>query len=148
MDIEIFPHRILGADTTEALLNQIESLSSVKRTVVYGPRLPPLDDLGRKYGDRREITVSGKKIELKVKTGRIWVELETEDAIDEIDEICKNNLNFGYDINTSRSQYIRKERTVTDTLKYGDIDLPDELIGMTDQHSKFSESVSFIEKKE
>ena len=148
MDIEIFPYRILGADTTELLLNQIESLDSVKRTVVYGPRLPPLDDLGRKYGDRREITVNGKKIELKVKTGRIWVELETEEAIKEIDEICKNNLNFGYDINTNRSQYIRKERTVTDTLKYGDIDLPDELIGITDQHSKFSESVSFIEKKE
>lgn len=148
MDIEIFPHRILGADTTELLLNQIESLNSVKRTVVYGPRLPPLDDLGRKYGDRREITVNGKKIELKVKTGRIWVELETEDAINEIDEICKNNLKFGYDINTSKSQYIRKERTVTDTLKYGDIKLPDELIGITDQHSKFSESVSFIEKKE
>ena len=148
MDIEIFPHRILGADTTELLLNQIESLNSVKRTVVYGPRLPPLDDLGRKYGDRREITVNGKKIELKVKTGRIWVELETEDAINEIDEICKNNLKFGYDINTSKSQYIRKERTVTDTLKYGDIELPDELIGITDQHSKFSESVSFIEKKE
>ena len=148
MDIEIFPYRILGADTTELLLNQIESLDSVKITVVYGPRLPPLDDLGRKYGDRREITVNGKKIELKVKTGRIWVELETEEAIKEIDEICKNNLNFGYEINTNRSQYIRKERTVTDTLKYGDIDLPDELIGITDQHSKFSESVSFIEKKE
>ena len=66
MDIEIFPHRILGADTTELLLNQIESLNSVKRTVVYGPRLPPLDDLGRKYGDRREITVNGKRRRVKV----------------------------------------------------------------------------------
>ncbi len=148
MDIEIFPHRILGADTTETLLNQIEALDSVIRTVVYGPRLPPLDDLGRKYGDRREITVNGKKIELKVKTGRIWIEIETEEAIDKIDEICKNNLDFGYDINTNKAQYIRKERTVTDTMKYGDIELPEELIGITDQHSKFSESVSFIEKKE
>lgn len=148
MDIEIFPHRILGADTTETLLNQIEALDSVIRTVVYGPRLPPLDDLGRKYGDRREITVNGKKIELKVKTGRIWIEIKTEEAIDQIDEICKNNLDFGYDINTNKAQYIRKERTVTDNMKYGDIELPEELIGITDQHSKFSESVSFIEKKE
>ena len=148
MDIEIFPYRILGADTTETLLNEIESLDSVKRTVVYGPRLPPLDDIGRKYGDRREITVNGKKIELKVKTGRIWVELDNEDAIDQIDEICKEHLKFGFDINTNRAQYIRKEKTVTDNMKYGDMELPDELIGITDQHSKFSESVSFVNKKE
>ena len=147
MDIEIFPHRILSADTTETLLNQIESLNSVKRTVIYGPRLPPLDDLGRKYGDRRQITVNGKEIELKVKTGRIWVEIENEDVIKQIDDICKNNLKFGYDINTNTKQYIRKEKTVTDNMKYGDVDLPEELIGITDQHSKFSDSVSFIDKK-
>ena len=75
MDIEIFPHRILGADTTEKLLNEIESLDSVKRTVIQGPRLPPQDAIDRKYGDRRIIEVRGKEIELKVKTGRIFVEL-------------------------------------------------------------------------
>ena len=37
MDIEIFPHRILGTDTTEKVLNDLESLDSVKRTVIQGP---------------------------------------------------------------------------------------------------------------
>ena len=43
MDIEIFPHRILGTDTTEKVLNDIESLDSVistgghaKMAVQYG----------------------------------------------------------------------------------------------------------------
>ena len=40
MDIEIFPHRVLGSDTTEKLLNDLESLEDVKRTVIHGPRFP------------------------------------------------------------------------------------------------------------
>ncbi|MCQ2976451.1 MAG: methyl-coenzyme M reductase operon protein D [archaeon] len=147
MDIEIFPHRILGADTTEKLLNDIESLDSVKRTVLQGPRLPPQDAIDRKYGDRRIIEVNGEKLELKVKTGRIFVELFDESAIDEIEVICNNHITIGFDINTSKSQYIRKQRTVSDGLKYGEnTEIPEELIGLSDQRSKFSESVSILKR--
>ena len=73
MDIEIFPHRILGTDTTEKVLNDLESLESVKRTVIQGPRLPPQDEIDRIYGDRRIIVVNGEEVELKVKTGRIGI---------------------------------------------------------------------------
>jgi len=147
MDIEIFPHRILGADTTEKLLNEIESLDSVKRTVIQGPRLPPQDAIDRKYGDRRVITVNGEEIELKVKTGRIFVELFDENAIEDIDVICEKYISNGFDINTSKSQYIRKQRTVTDGLKYGEnTEIPEELIGLSDQRSQFSETVSILKR--
>lgn len=149
MDIEIFPYRILGADTTEKLLNGIESLNDVKRTVIHGPRIPPEDDtLDPKYRDKREIVVKGKTIELKVKTGRIFVEISTESTIDQIEEICSKYLPFGFDINTSKSQYIRTQKTVTDHIKYGDAELPDELIGMTDQTAQFADSISFIDTDE
>ncbi|MDD1764002.1 MAG: methyl-coenzyme M reductase operon protein D, partial [Methanobacteriaceae archaeon] len=36
MDIEIFPHRLLGADTTEKLLNDLEKIEGVKRMVLQG----------------------------------------------------------------------------------------------------------------
>ncbi|AMK15939.1 methyl-coenzyme M reductase operon protein D [Methanobrevibacter olleyae] len=147
MDIEIFPHRILGTDTTEKLLNDLESLDSVKRTVIQGPRLPPQDDIDRIYGDRRIIVVNGEKIELKVKTGRIFVELYEETGIEEIRDICSEHINTGFDINTSKSQYIRKQRTVTDNMKYGDsTEIPDELIGISDQRSKFKDHVSILRK--
>lgn len=147
MDIEIFPHRILGADTTEKLLNEIESLDSVKRTVIQGPRLPPQDAIDRKYGDRRIIEVRGKEIELKVKTGRIFVELFDESGIDDIEVICNKYIMNGFDINTSKSQYIRKQRTVTDGLKYGEnTEIPEELIGLSDQRSQFSENVSILKR--
>ena len=35
---------------------------------------------------------------------------------------------------------------LTDKIKYGDSDLPDELIGMTDQYSKFDDHVNIINK--
>ena len=120
MDIEIFPYRILGTDTTEKLLNDLESLDSVKRTVIQGPRLPPQDEIDRLYGDRRVIVVSGEEVELKVKTGRIFVELSDESGIDDIRSICDEHIDTGFDINTSKAQYIRKQKTVTDGLKYGD----------------------------
>ncbi|OWT33388.1 methyl-coenzyme M reductase operon protein D [Methanobrevibacter sp. 87.7] len=148
MDIEIFPYRFLSADTTEKMLNGIESLDDVKRAVIHGPRLPPDDpDLLPQYKERRNITVCGKPIELKVRTGRILVELSSEAALDEIEKICDENLKFGYDINTSRSEYIRRHKTVSDAIKYGtgENNLPDELIGLTDNNKQFADSVDFID---
>lgn len=147
MDIEIFPHRILGADTTEKLLNKIESMDTVKRTVIQGPRLPPQDAVDIKYGDRREIVVNGENVELKVQTGRIFVELIDEEAVGDIEEICTNELPFGFSINTNKSQYIRKQKTVSDGMKYGhNTDIPEDLIGITDQHTKFDDAVSMIRR--
>lgn len=147
MDIEIFPHRILGTDTTEKLLNDLESLESVKRTVIQGPRLPPQDEIDRLYGDRRIIVVNGEEIELKVKTGRIFVELYDESGIEDIRLICDEHIDTGFDINTSKSQYIRKQRTVSDELKYGmDTEIPEELIGIADTRSKFKDHVSILKK--
>jgi len=145
MDIEVFPHRVLGADTTEKLLNGIESIDGVKRTIIQGPRLPPEDPTENpKYADKRQITVNGKKVELKVKTGRIFVEISNESTIDEIKEICSEYLDFGFDINIGK--YIRTQKTVSDNIKYGDSDIPDELIGMTDQSAKLKDRVTIIEK--
>ena len=147
MDIEIFPHRILGTDTTEKVLNDLESLDSVKRTVIQGPRLPPQDEIDRIYGDRRIIVVNGEEVELKVKTGRIFVELYDESGIDEIRSICEEHIDTGFDINTSKSQYIRKQRTVTDDIKYGSgTELPEEFIGISDTRSQFKDNVDILRR--
>jgi len=145
MDIEIFPHRVLGADTTEKLLNGIEGIDDVKRSVIQGPRLPPEDpNENPKYADRRQITVNGKVIDLKVKTGRVFVEISNESTIDEIREICNEHIPFGFDINIGK--YIRTQKTVSDNIKYGDADIPDDLIGMTDQSAKLADRVTILKK--
>ena len=92
MDIEIFPYRVLGSDTTEKLLNDLEVIEDVKRTVIQGPRFPKTEEtLPPQYRERRVIQVNGEDLELKVKTGRIFVELTMESTIKEIEEVCKKN---------------------------------------------------------
>ena len=147
MDIEIFPHRILGSDTTELLLNELESIDDVQRTVIHGPRFPKGEaTLPDKYKERRVININGEDVVLQVKTARIFIELTMESTIKEIEEVCKKHIPFGFDINQDRVNYIRKHKTVTDRIKYGSADLPDDLVGMTDQYSDFESHVNIIKR--
>ncbi len=147
MDIEIFPYRVLGSDTTERLLNKIESLDDVRRTVIHGPRFPKTEEtLPEKYRERRVININGEDVILQVKTGRIFVELTMESTIDEIENICNEEIPYGFDINQTKTKYIRDQKTVSDRIKYGEADLPDELIGMTDQYSTFEDHVNILRK--
>ncbi|EKF85360.1 methyl-coenzyme M reductase operon protein D [Methanobacterium formicicum] len=144
MDIEIFPHRLLSADTTEKLLNNLEELDGVKRMVIQGQRLPQ----DKKNPDRRVITILGEEVDLQVKTGRVFMEIEEEDVIEQVKAICEDNLPFGYNIHVGT--FIRKQKTVTDGLKYGEAtdEIPEELVGLTDQNAQLSERATIIRKKD
>ena len=144
MDIEIFPHRLLNADTTEKLLNDLEDLKGVKRMVIQGQRLPP-EEINP---ERQFITIKGKEIDLQVKTGRIMMEIEEEEIIEEVKKICDEILPFGYNVHVGT--FIRKQKTVTDDIKYGEAvdDLPDDMVGLTDQNAQLSERTTIIKKKD
>jgi len=144
MDIEIFPHRLLNPDTTEKLLNDLEKIESVKRMVIHGPRLSNTDT---KTSERRSIIVKGENVDLQVQTGRVLLEVETEEAIDEVREVCDENLPFGFNVHIGT--FIRKQKTVTDELKYGkDLEkIPQEMIGLTDQNARLSERTKIIKRK-
>ena len=143
MDIEIFPHRLLGADTTEKLLINLEKVEGVKRMVLQGQRLPPK---GEEDPDRKTITIHGEEVDLQVKTGRVLLEIEEEEIIDQVRTICDENLPFGYNIHVGT--FIRKRKTVTDGIKYGDqlSDIPEDMVGLTDQNAQLSERAVIIKK--
>ncbi|WP_321422592.1 methyl-coenzyme M reductase operon protein D [uncultured Methanobacterium sp.] len=144
MDIEIFPHRLLSADTTEKLLNDLEELEGVKRMVIQGQRLPQ----DKENPDRRVITILGEEVDLQVKTGRVFMEIEEEEIIEQVKAICEDNLPFGYNIHVGT--FIRKQKTVSDGLKYGEAtdEIPDEMVGLTDQNAQLSERATIIRKKD
>ncbi len=144
MDIEIFPHRYLSADTTENLLKDLDEIEGVKRMVLQGQRLPPAES---EHPDRRIITLKGQEIDLQVKTGRVLMEIQEEAVIDEVRNVCENYLPFGFNIHVGT--YIRKQKTVSDTLKYGETldEVSDELVGLTDQNAQLSERVRILKKK-
>jgi methyl-coenzyme M reductase subunit D len=143
MDIEIFPHRLLSADTTEKLLNDLEAVEGIKRMVIQGQRLPP-EEINP---ERKKIKIKGEEIDLQVQTGRVLMEIEDEEIIDEIRAVCENNLPFGFNIHVGT--FIRKQKTVTDGIKYGDAleEISDEIVGLTDQNAQLSERATIIKKE-
>ena len=145
MDIEIFPHRLLNVDTAERLLNDLDSVEGIKRMLIHGPRLPPVRE---GHPDRRTIVVGGDEVDVQVKPGRVLLEIESEDVIEDVEKICEENLPFGYNIYVGH--FIRKQKTVTDQLKYGeDLDeIPDEMVGLTDQNAQLSERAQILKRKE
>jgi len=144
-DIEIFPHRLLSCETTEKLLTDLGGIAAVNRIVLHGRQLP-VDEM---VGEPRFMTIKGEKISLHVKTGRILMEIKTTEVEDpdsfhnEIREMCSKHLPFGF--NMSEGTFIRKQKTVTDSIKYGE-NMPDELIGLTDQNVLLTERTTMIKK--
>ena len=55
MDIEIFPHRLLSADTTESLLNALDEIDGVNKIVLQGQRLPSEET----NPDHKKINIKG-----------------------------------------------------------------------------------------
>lgn len=144
MDIEIFPHRILSANTTEKLLNDLEDVNGIKKMVIQGQRLPSQEV----NPERKIITVKGEKVDLQVQTGRILMEIEDEEIIDDIRDICEDHLPFGFNIHVGT--FIRKQKTVTDQIKYGEAldQISEEMVGLTDQNAQLSERATIIKRKE
>ncbi|MGA2676641.1 MAG: methyl-coenzyme M reductase operon protein D [Methanobacterium sp.] len=147
MDIEIFPHRLLSADTTEGLLNNLEGIEGIKRIVIQGQRLPPKDV----NQEQRTITLKGEEIDLQIQTGRILMDIEDEGIIDEsiiedIKSICEDHLPFGFNIHVGT--FIRKQKTVTDNLKYGKAlnKISKDIVGLTDQNAQLSERATIIKR--
>ena len=144
MDIEIFPHRLLNVDTAERLLNDLDGIDGIKRMLIHGPRLPPVRE---GHPDRRTIIVNGEEINVQVKPGRILLEIESEEVIEDVREVCEEHLPFGYNIHIGH--FIRKQKTVTDKIKYGEeLDkIPDEMVGLTDQNAQLSERAQILKRK-
>jgi len=143
MDIEIFPHRLLSANTTERLLNDLEMVEGIKRIVIQGQRLPP-EEINPEH---RKIKIKGEEIDLQVQSGRVLIDIEDEEIIDEIKTVCEDNLPFGFNLHVGT--FIRKQKTVTDGIKYGESldEISEEMVGLTDQNAQLSKRAAIIRRE-
>lgn len=124
-EILIFPNRLLKAETTEKLLNRIYEVPHVRQVNIAGEGLPavlssgPNKGLPNEHPERRVITVKGKQVELRLLVGRVFVEIDDIDyvqqALEEIDKICTELLPFGFNLEVGR--YSKYRPTVTDYRK-------------------------------
>lgn len=124
-EILIFPARLLKAETTEKLLNSVYEVPHVRHVTVSGESLPEKLNSGEGRGlpnvhlERRSIMVKGSEVELRLLVGRIFVEIEdmeyVDEAMEKIEEICKELLPFGFSLEVGR--YSKFKPTVTDYKK-------------------------------
>jgi methyl-coenzyme M reductase subunit D len=124
-EILIFPSRLLKAETTEKLLNMVYEVPHVRQVNIAGEGLPavlgsgPGKGLPNEHPERRVITVKGKQVELRLLVGRVFVEIDDIDnlqqALEEIEKICVEVLPFGFNLEVGR--YSKYKPTVTDYAK-------------------------------
>jgi methyl-coenzyme M reductase subunit D len=124
-EILIFPTRLLKAETTEKLLNRVYEVPHVRQINIAGEGLPALlgsgpgKGLPNEHPERRVITVKGKQVELRLLVGRVFVEIDDIDylqqALEQIEKICEELLTFGFTLEVGR--YSKYRPTVTDYKK-------------------------------
>ena len=160
IQIRVFPKRLLQPATAEKVLNEIDQVSGVIRMLINGKNLPRKVTSGPGTGadvnhpDRKVIYVGGCAFELHIIVGEILVEVEDENAFEEVRAACERALPFSFEF--KRGHYIKRRPTLTDYGKYGfrgkddeRINIEDErILGLTDPHAKTGDNICLIEKEQ
>jgi len=159
IQVRVFPKRLLQAKTAERVLNEIDQVKGVIRMLINGKNLPRKVTSGPGTGapvnhpDRKVIHVGDCALELHIIVGEILVEVENEDAVENVKIACERSLPFSFEF--KRGHYIKRKPTLTDYGKYGfrsksdeRINLEDErILGLTDPHAKKESNLCIIEPK-
>lgn len=126
-EIRIMTERLLGADSTEKVLNALSTLDNIRQINVKGESLParinsgPNKGIDNNHPERRKIKFGGQEILLTKLVGDFYIELSVENedmlnaAVEEIDRICKEVIPVGYTIDVGR--YSKYRPTLTDYKK-------------------------------
>ena len=154
IDIKIVPNRYLKPDTTEKILNEIYNLDGQQRVLIHGPSIPLKVFYGPGKGhvvnhtDRKEITVKGHPVELRVMVGEIVITVDVSrfnDFMDGLQEILDGHMPCDYSILVGI--FTRTKSTISDYLKYGnnfENVIDDRYIGLVDSRAKTCETVKVI----
>ncbi len=159
-EVQIFPERLLSADTVEKLLNElVDRVEGIGRIVLHGPGLPKVVPFGPargkpvKHPERKPIEVKGEKIPMKIQAGQVIVEIEDEERLDEIveeiEEVCREVLPCDFQVQVGR--FTKHKPTVTDYLKFGEKgveELDDRLLGLVEPRARLADRVAVLKKKE
>lgn len=136
VQIEIFPQRFLKPETAQRLLNEIYKSGGILRITIQGPNLPKAVPYGPGKGMPIEenmnmlLELGDQALELRVKVGRIWLELESEDRIEGVKAVCERMLPFPFSI--KKKQIFHTKLTVSDYAKYGSEVEDKRILGLVD----------------
>lgn len=113
-EVMIITNRLLSADTTEKVLNALESVPNIRQINLTGESIPktinsgPGKGLPNNHSEHKVIRVKGKDIELRYLVGGFLVELEVDDEesldarVEEIKAVCNATIEHGYSLQVGR----------------------------------------------
>ena len=113
-EVMIITNRLLNADTTEKVLNALESVPDIRQINLTGESIPktinsgPGKGLPNNHSEHKVIRVKGKDIELRYLVGGFLVELEVDDdealdaRVEEIKAVCNATIEHGYSLQVGR----------------------------------------------
>ena len=140
VQVEIFPFRILTPETAQRLLSEIYRNGGIIRIMIQGPNMPRFVTYGPAKGmpidanNQGLMELGDQAFELKVKVGRVRLELESEKYLDGVRAACERALPFTFQI--KKGKFFHDRMTVTDYAKYGK-DVEDKrILGLIDPKAK------------
>lgn len=113
-EVRITTNRLLGAETTEKILNGLNEIEHIRQIHVSGESLPktinsgPNKGLDNNHTERRMITVCGNELELRHMVGSFYIELNVEDeemleeAAGKIKDVCDTFIEHGFTLDIGR----------------------------------------------
>jgi len=140
VQVEIFPSRFLMPQTAQRLLNEIYKNGGVVRIMIHGPNMPRTVPYGPGKGAPIEenkdllIQIGDQALELRVKVGRIRLELESEEYIEGLKAACERALPFSFQI--KQGKFFHDRLTVSDYAKYGSKVEDKRILGLIDPKAK------------
>lgn len=113
-EVQIITNRLLSAETTEKLLNDLDVIPDIRQINMTGESLPktinsgPGKGLANDHTERRIINVRGREVELRYLVGAFYIELEVDDdemlemRLDQIKAACNKHIEHGYNLQVGR----------------------------------------------
>jgi len=150
VQVEIFPFRILTPETAQRLLSEIYRNGGIIRMMIQGPNLPRFVTYGPAKGMPIDANKPGllelgdQALELKVKVGRIRLELESEKYLDGIRAACERTLPFTFQI--KKGKFFHDKMTVSDYAKHGKVE-DKRILGLIDPKAK-SDKLAMLSEKD
>lgn len=148
VQVEIFPSRFLMPETAQKLLSEIYKGGGIVRMMIQGPNLPRSVTYGPGKGtpipENRDllIEVGGQAFELRVKVGRIRLELDGEEYLPGVQAACERTLPFAFQI--KRGRFFRDVSTITDYAKYGSEIKDRRVLGLVDPRAKKDRNLAVL----
>lgn len=119
-EVEVFSNVLLGAETTEKVLNALDPIENIRQINMTGESITanlnsgPGKGLPNNHTERKVIMVGGREVELRYMVGAFYIELDVEneemmnEAVEKIRVACEATMPKGFSLTVGRYSKYRK----------------------------------------